>query len=186
MRYHEANQSVTILNRNGTLKLKIVFKDVIPRQSRNTPLGRKESLGDFLARRGPTQYKKNSCGASVGSLLNEYGLKDVLPQSGRDGKNWDTILETPPLDLYFDKIPCALPTDAQPGDICVYDEHASRGSSARKKYGHVEIRGNDGRFYSYYASEMPGGSSKTREQDPEKYRQLTGFTGYVYRMKNLG
>jgi len=74
----------------------------------------------------------------VGNLLIEYGIPG-LPTSGRDGKNWSTILERSPMDQYFEKIPCGLPTDAEPGDICVYDEKAQIGTAMRKKYGHVEI-----------------------------------------------
>lgn len=187
-RFSKSDQSVTILNPQWGLKLKIVFADE-PKQRKTlsgTPFARGESIGDFISRRWPTRFEKDSCGASVWALLNEYGFKALLPQAGRDGNKWDTILETPPISQYFEKVPCDLPRDAQPWDVCVYNEWATLWKWLRKTKGHVEIKWNDNRFYSYYASEMPGGSSKTRETDPQKYQKLTGFTGYVYRLKNLG
>lgn len=184
--YDDHKQSVTIHNPDGSLKLQIVFKDKVsvPAKLANRPYAQGVPLGEWLMRRGPAKYKKNSCGASVGNLLIEYGIPN-MPRSGRHGKNWDTICETPPVSQYFEKVPCDLPTDAPAWSICVYNENATLWSSARRRWWHVEMRWGDGRFYSYYASQNPGGSARSKITDPQEYQRLTGFTGYVYQPKKL-
>lgn len=80
-------------------------------------------LGDWIVRRGPWPGRNNSCGASCGSLLNQFGFRKILPQSGRDGKNWDTIIERH-ASQYFTKIPVSHPNDAPAGSILVFNENA--------------------------------------------------------------
>lgn len=48
-----------------------------------------------------------------------------------------------------------------------------------QKYGHVEIAGGNGKYYSYYASIHPGGSAKEPglEQNFEKWKKATGLSG---------
>jgi hypothetical protein len=53
-------------------------------------------------------------------------------------------------------------------------------------YGHVEIKGSDGRYYSYYASLNSAGSANTNEQDPKKFAEQTGFIGYAYYPRQAG
>ncbi len=112
-------------------------------------------------------------------MLNQFGFRKILPQSGRDGKNWDTIIERY-ASAYFEKIPVNHPDDAPAGSILVFNENARLGTSTRREYGHVEIKGSNGMYYSYYQSINPAGSSKTSEKNPERYKKLTGFTGYAY------
>lgn len=113
----------------------------------------------------------------MGSLLNQFGFRNILPQSGRDGKNWDTIIERYASE-YFTKIPVSHPNDAPAGSILVFNEGAGRGK--RNTHGHVEIKGSNGLFYSYYKSANAGGSVVSHALRGEKYQRYTGFTGYAY------
>lgn len=73
--------------------------------------------------RGAFPGRKNSCGASCGELLNQFGFRSILRQNGRDGKNWDTIIEQD-LGEYFNKIPIGHPDDAPAGSMLVFGEGA--------------------------------------------------------------
>ena len=46
------------------------------------------------------------------------------------------------------------PDYAYPGAILVYNGNGTLGSEANKDFGHVEIKGSDGKYYSYYESSM--------------------------------
>jgi hypothetical protein len=59
----------------------------------------------------------SSCGEAVGTLLNKFGV-----ESGRDGKNWDTILELRIQSGQFKKVPIKHPDEAGSGAILVFDE----------------------------------------------------------------
>jgi hypothetical protein len=63
----------------------------------------------------------SSCGEAVGTLLNKFGVES-LPQYGRDGKNWDTILELRIQSGQFKKVPIKHPDEAGSGAILVFDE----------------------------------------------------------------
>lgn len=188
--WNAASETMMIVGADKTLKFSIRFLpysrdeqakiDAIqPEESREKMSNPGKILGDWLVRRGPFPGRKNSCGASCGKLLEAFGLRSVLPQSGRDGKNWDKIIENY-ASAFFDKVPVNHPDDAPEGSVVVFKETARLGSAARKAHGHVEIKGSDGMFYSYYRSRNAAGSSRTSERDPAKYRTLTGFTGYAY------
>lgn len=195
--WNAESQTLVILDVAGKNKFLIKFEPETPEESqKNEEMAREsierggQALGDWLVRRGPWPGKGNSCGASCGSLLNQFGFKNILPQSGRDGKNWDSIIENYASD-YFEKIPVNHPDDAPAGSVLVFNENATRGSSARRKYGHVEIKGSDGMYYSYYKSINAAGSSRTSNKNPDSYKKETGFTGYAYvyngkNPKNLG
>ena len=53
----------------------------------------------------------SSCGAAVGTLLNRFGIES-LPQSGRDGKNWDDILDPRVKSGQFKKVAIKHPDEA--------------------------------------------------------------------------
>lgn len=85
------------------------------------------------------------------------------------------------LGEFFEKVPVDYPKDAPAGSMLVFNENAKLGSKARKQYGHSEIKGSNGNYYSYYQSMNPGGSARADESlPPQKYREMTGFTGYAY------
>ena len=119
----------------------------------------------------------SSCGKAVGILLNNFGFED-LPQSGRNGKEWTSFLNA--RSSQFKKIAIKHPDEASPGAILVYDGSGELGSQANKTYGHVEIKGSDGKYYHYLESSRAGGSAATNEKDADEYKRLTGFTGFAY------
>ncbi|NRH20449.1 transglycosylase SLT domain-containing protein [Candidatus Gracilibacteria bacterium] len=136
-------------------------------------------LGDYVMSTSLPETGSGSCGQAVGILLNRFGI-EALPQTGRDGKNWDDILEPRVRNGQFKKVAIKHPSEASSGAILVYDGSGQLGSNANKNYGHVEIKGSDGKYYSYYEGERAGGSASTNEKDPDNYRKLTGFVGYAY------
>jgi hypothetical protein len=67
----------------------------------------------------------------------------------------------------------------------VFDEWASwvQKWSKRFDFWHVEIKGSDGKYYSYYEGTRAAGSAANSSEwvkDPAEYRRITGFTGYAY------
>lgn len=99
-----------------------LYENIQQTSHENADISQGKILGDWIVRRGEYPGAKNSCGQSVGELLNQFGLRNVLPQSGRHGKNWDTILETYPASQYFTKIPVDHPDDAPAGSVVVFNE----------------------------------------------------------------
>jgi hypothetical protein len=140
------------------------------------PDNRSYNLWDHVVQRWPAQTGKDSCGAAVRELLKSYGISG-LSESGAHGKTWNETLDRIPDK--FVRIKISHPREAYPGAILVYDG-GTRGSDANQDFGHVEIKWSDGRYYSYYASESAAGSAKSKELNPDKYREETGFTGYAY------
>ncbi len=136
-------------------------------------------LGDYVMSTSLPQTWSSSCGQAVGILLNRFGI-EALPQSGRDGKNWDDILEPRVNNGQFKKVAIKHPSEASSGAILVYDGTGSQWSNMNKDFGHVEIKWSDGKYYSYYEGTRAGGSAATNEKDPDNYRKLTGFVGYAY------
>ena len=136
-------------------------------------------LGDYVMSTSLPETGDGSCGRAVGILLNRFGI-EALPQSGRDGKNWDDILEPRVRNGQFKKVPIKHPNEASAGAILVYDGSGQLWSNANKNYGHVEIKWSDGKYYSYYEWQRAGGSASTNEKDPDSYRKLTGFVGFAY------
>lgn len=138
---------------------------------------RSSNLGDYIVTRGPTNSWANSCGAAVRKLLQSYGITG-LPETGANGKNWESILDERPSQ--FVKMKINHPDQAYPGAILVYNGNGSEWSDMNKEYGHVEIKWSDGKYYSYYEGSRAGGSAATNEKDPKKYESLTGFIWYAY------
>lgn len=138
---------------------------------------RSTNLGDHVVARGPTNSWSNSCGAAVRTLLKSYGISG-LPETGANGKNWESILNE--RGDQFIKMKISHPDQAYPGAILVYDGSGTDGSSMNKAFGHVEIKWSDGKYYSYYEWSRAWGSAATNEKDPIKYNEITGFTGYAY------
>lgn len=135
-------------------------------------------LWDYVMSTSLPNTWKNSCWRAVGELLNSFWIQG-LPDSGRDGKNWDNILEPRVTSGQFKKVAIKHPDEAGAGAILAY-ENGIWGSQANKDHGHVEIKGSDGKYYSYYEWGRSGGSAATNEKNPEKYRELTGFIGFAY------
>jgi hypothetical protein len=73
----------------------------------------------------------------VRTLLKSYGING-LPETGADGKNWESILNDRPSQ--FIKMKISHPDQAYPGAILVYDGSGSEGSNMNKQFGHVEIK----------------------------------------------
>lgn len=139
------------------------------------------NLGEWIVSHGPwLKWETNSCGKSVWELLNAFGLKSVLPQSGRNGYLWGDILSKPPANKYFDAKKVSHPDKAPPGSIIVFDKNSILWSDARKQYGHVEIKGADHHYYTYEKNAFPSASAKAATKDEKTYKELTGFTGTVY------
>ena len=177
---YDKNRKIMSIMRWENIMFQIRFTPFTPQETKEkSEIPKNNNLWEWLRKHGAWPGQRNSCGASCGELLNKFWFRSILPQSGRDGKNWDTILETH-ASKYFKKIPVNHPDSAPAGSILVFNENATKGSVARKKHGHVEIKGSDGMYYSYYKSMNAGGSSRTSEKNPEKYKKLTGFTGYAY------
>ncbi len=135
-------------------------------------------LWDYVMSTSLPSTWKNSCWRAVGELLNNFWIQ-WLPDNGRDGKNWDNILEPRVLSGQFKKVAIKHPNEASAGAILAY-ENGAWGSQANKDHGHVEIKWSDGKYYSYYEGERPGGSAATNIINPDKYREATGFTGFAY------
>ena len=136
-------------------------------------------LGDYVMSTILPDTGASSCGKAVGILLNRFGI-EALPQSGRDGKNWDDILNPRVQSWQFKKIAIRHPDEAGPWAVLVYDGSGQLWTDANKNYGHVEIKWSDSKYYSYYEWNRAWGSAATTEKWPEAYRVLTGFTGYAY------
>lgn len=138
---------------------------------------RSTNLGDHVVQRWPANLGDDSCWAAVRKLLQSYGITG-LPETGANGKNWESILN----DRWsqFFKMKISHPDQAYPGAILVYDGSGSEWSPMNKLFGHVEIKWSDGKYYSYYEWSRAGGSAATTEKDPKKYEELTGFIGYAY------
>lgn len=136
-------------------------------------------LGDYVMSTSLPNTWSSSCGQAVGILLNRFWIES-LPQSWRDGKNWDDILNPRVSNWQFKKVAIAHPDEASAGAILVYDGSGQLGSEANKNYGHVEIKWSDGKYYSYYEWSRAGWSAANNTKNPEEYRKLTGFTGYAY------
>lgn len=113
----------------------------------------------------------SSCGAAVGTLLNDFWYRKCLPQSNRDGKKWDEFLSERP--RYFKKVPCSHPSAALPGAILVYNGGEDvAGSAANKRFGHVEIKSASDRYVHYTKSNQPGWSAR--------WQSNMGFCGYAF------
>jgi hypothetical protein len=78
-------------------------------------------LGDYVMSTTLPNTGASSCGEAVGILLNRFGV-EALPQYGRDGKNWDSILEPRIHSGQFKKVPIKHPDEAGSGAILVFDE----------------------------------------------------------------
>lgn len=112
-----------------------------------------------------------SCGASVGRMLNGFGIQG-LPQSDRHGKNWDEFLDAR-LDQ-FTKVEINSPDDARPGGILCYNGGGGGSRSyMAKQFGHVEVKGSNGKYYYYNESDHWGGSAGANLKNSE-------FCGHVY------
>lgn len=178
--YNSKNKEMNIL-RNGKLVFRIRFMSYTKKElQEKAEIPRNNDLWNWIVKNGAYPGEKNSCGKSCWALLNAFWFRSILPQTGRDGKNWDSILEKYPVNQYFNKVAVSHPDKAPAGSVLVFNEWAKRWSSARKKYGHVEIKWANNNYYSYYESPNAGGSSRTAEKNPEKYKKETGFTGFAY------
>jgi hypothetical protein len=138
-----------------------------------------KSLGNFVennySRYGSGAY---SCGASVGKMLNGFGIQ-ALPQSGRDGKNWNEILDARVKLGQFTKVIINSPDEARPGGILCYDGGGGgRRSYMAKKHGHVEVKWTNGHYYHYLDSSYWGGSAGASVENSQ-------FTKCVYYPRKL-
>ena len=140
-----------------------------------------KQLAHYITRRWPAKTGADSCGTAVDVLLNDFGIKNVTPGSGRHGKNWQGFLEKDPR---FKRVEINSLADIPEGGIMTYNGRGMlngklNGSAMNQKFGHVEIKWSNGMFYSFYASNNPGGSAKEPQlhNNFEKWKQATGFTG---------
>lgn len=103
--------------------------------------------------------------------LSQWGLKNT-PRG--NGNQWNTLLAH---DSRFEKIHVTDLSSIPAGAILCFSGKGKRGSAMNKKYGHVEIKGKNDMYYSYYASKNPGGSAKAPEHHNnwEKWVAETGF-----------
>jgi hypothetical protein len=138
---------------------------------------------------------KNSCGASVYWLLKKANVhidNDVIPVTWRDGYRWEKFLDKWVQQKTFVKVKIDHPNEAKPWGIVVYRKWALW-SIERIKYWHVEIKWGDWNYYSYYKSDILWWSTfntskleyekkviKGTIQNPYLFKEITGFTGYVY------
>ena len=104
-------------------------------------------------------------------------------------KSWVDITKVLNEKIEIKKRKIDFPKDAKSWEIVVYNEDADsrRASSARKRFWHVEVKWDNGMFYSYYKSSKAWWSASEKQSgSPEDYRRLTGFTWYAYsiNMKN--
>jgi hypothetical protein len=134
-----------------------------------------QKLGKYVAEKDPPNTGKSSCGKAVGTILNNFWFSKYLPQSGRDGKNWDSILDTLVSRNVFKKVPCSHPKNALPGGVLVYNGGSPYGTEANKKYGHVEIKSDQWEYVSYVKARQPGWSARNAPD-----AKSMGFCGYVY------
>ena len=113
------------------------------------------------------------------------------------GYKWTKFLDEWVKKATFVKVPISHPKEAITWGIVVYNRWALW-SEMRAIYWHVEIKWNDGEYYSYYKSPRPGWSSywstTSRYErkvidgsisNPKLFQELTGFTGYAYYPLNI-
>lgn len=134
-----------------------------------------QALGDWLVKNGPSAKRgKGGCARFCRyHLENSFHFQN--PPRG-NGNQWAGLMEK---DSRFKKIEIKSLDEIPVGGIMTYDGRGTNARGMNKKYGHVEIKGADGRFYSDYASPRPGGGAKAPNlhNDFEKWKKATGFSG---------
>lgn len=134
------------------------------------------SIADWLAKNGPNaRYGKGHCARFCRYHLEKNGFKNP-PRA--NAKDWENILKN---DSRFEKVAVSSVADIPPGAILVYDGKGTNAKGKSATFGHVEIKGSDGKFYSDYASPRAGGGAKAPQlqNDPTKFEQWKRATGFV-------
>lgn len=131
-----------------------------------------------MVKRGEINLGKNSCGPAVEALLNRFGLKNVTPGTGRNGKAFEGFLNN---DSRFQKLDIHNFNDIPAGAVLVFDGSGVSKSPAHKAAGHAEIKGSNGKFYSYYDSFRAGGSTANASwplrDNFDAWKKASGFAG---------
>jgi len=136
-------------------------------------------LGKWIQRNYVNNWN-NSCWASCWDAMTNFWIRG-LPQYWRDWYKWKWFLEARPNQ--FTRVAISHPNEAKPGWIVTYWQNAERWTNVRKKYWHVEIKGLDWDFYSYYHSNIPGGSSRS-QATWNQYKRHTWFEWFAYYPKS--
>jgi hypothetical protein len=136
-----------------------------------------KSLGSFVENNyGSYGWGAFSCGGSVGRMLNAFGVKG-LPSGERHGKNWNEFLDARPSQ--FTKVKINTPDEALPGGILCYDEGGGgKRSKMARRFWHVEVKGDNGKYYHYEEKDKWWGSAGPNLKN-------SVFTGYVYYPRKL-
>jgi len=136
---------------------------------------------------------QNDCGWAVWRMLLEFWLTQFpnerwnifsqLHESGstlRYGYMYELVLDHMVEQWLFRVEEVDRPHDARPGAVIVFGRGAQRGTPVRWAAWHVEIKGDDNNYHSYYSSWVPWGSARSNSRDPEVYQRHTGFVGKAY------
>lgn len=137
------------------------------------------------------------------------GVADILMWKGRyspsselehgvqvdrsHARNWDNLLDKRVATWQFKKVKIQHPKEAKAWGIVCYNQWAQAWSTDRKRYGHVELCDGTGNYLYDWKTNTPAGScyrlSKSKQDrdiirgttsNPDRFKQLTAFTGYVY------
>lgn len=130
----------------------------------------------WLVKIWPANTWNNSCWRAIKILLKNFWMEIWI--DSWHWYYWENILNN--RSTQFKKVQVNNIDDVKPWWIIVYWKNAGKWSEARKKYWHVEIKWANNLYYSYYSSKFPGGSTRTSEKDPEKFKKITWFIWYVY------
>lgn len=139
-------------------------------------------------------WTKNGCGVGVWMIFKRLNI-DIsdIPTTGRDGYRWIDFLEEWVKNKTFVKVQVNHPKDAMKWWVIPYDKWYLW-TKARRVYWHIEVKWADDRYYHSIKSHewKPGWSSyffatkyekkviKWEIDNPELFRELTGYTWYVY------
>lgn len=115
-------------------------------------------LANYIAHRGPFKSGPNSCWTAVKALLSNFWIKTEW----WNGNQWYERLKNDPK---FQLVEVNSLSEIPAWGIMCYSGHGNinnkpHGSSMNQRYGHVEIKWDNGLYYSYYASIRPGWSAK--------------------------
>lgn len=133
-------------------------------------LVKSKKLADF-AERNWARTRTNLCWKWVWDTLLKYWI-DWLPTSWRHWYKWEDFLDN---NSNFEKVRLNHISEAKPWAILVYDKWYWL-TYARRKYGHVEIKINDNKYFYWMFDSYPGWSVNANNQK-------SWFTWYAYYLR---